>query len=82
MSYEKFTDLTEEKKLAFVRENFSFSESEKGWLNSEGDFCGTTENDVILALIDLEHEEINTMGDCMGGYCVTPPKLTDFVRKR
>ncbi len=77
----KFIDLPEDEQRSYVHEHFTFDAKQEGWLNNEGLFCGRHEDDVIAALIDLEDAEINSIGDCMSGYCVTPPKLADFVRK-
>ncbi len=76
----KFVDCSVEEQQAFVRNTFSFTDH-KGWFSNEGIFVGLTIEDVIKALIDLEHAEINSIGDCMTGFCVTPPKIEDFVRK-
>ncbi len=77
----KFVDFSPEERDAYIREKFVYDES-NGWLSPEGEFVGESIEDVSLALIDSEDAEINSIGDCMTGFCVTPPKLTDFVRKK
>ncbi|WP_319550181.1 hypothetical protein [Desulfogranum marinum] len=76
----KFIDKTQEEQQAHVRQNFAYTDNQ-GWFSLDGEFAGATLEDVIKALIDLEDAEINSIGDCMSGFCVTPPKLSDFVRK-
>jgi hypothetical protein len=78
----KFIDLSPDKKEEYVRENFIYNTSADGWYSETGEFAGANIEDVIAALIDLEDAEINSIGDCMSGFCVTPPKLSDFVRKK
>lgn len=77
----KFVDLSREKQLAYVCDHFIYKKGE-GWHNSNDEFCGQTKDDVIRAMIDLEDAEINSIGDCMSGYCVTPPQFMDFVQKK
>lgn len=76
----KFVDLTVEEQKAQVHARFEYND-DLGWTTAEGDFIGSTIEDVVQAMIDFEDAEINSIGDCMSGFCVTPPKLTDFVRK-
>lgn len=76
----KFIDKSSEEQRQHVAEHFTWKE-EQGWFSAEGEFVGATAEDVIAALIDLEDAEINSIGDCMTGFCVTPPKLAEFVRK-
>ena len=47
----------------------------------DGIFAGTSEEDVIAALLELKEAEIAGIGDCMGGYSMISPKLQDFIRK-
>ena len=76
----KFIDKTQEEKQTYVQQHFTYTENQ-GWFSLEGEFAGVTLEAVVQALIDLEDAEINSIGDCMSGFCVTPPKLSDFVRK-
>ncbi len=76
----KFFSLSREAQEQHVRDNFEHR-GNSGWFTQEDTFAGATINDVIAALIDLEDATINAVGDCMSGFCVTPPKLDDFVRK-
>ncbi|WP_028579929.1 hypothetical protein [Desulfogranum japonicum] len=76
----KFISLSREAQEKHVQEHFKYKES-SGWYTADNEFAGSTIGDVIAALIDLEDAEINSIGDCMSGFCVTPPKLRDFVRK-
>jgi len=76
----KFIDLPQQAQVAHVHDHFDFRQ-EAGWYTKEGEFAGANEQDVIAALIDLEEAEINSIGDCMTGFCVVQPKFTDFVRK-
>lgn len=80
MPFEKFVDLPKDRQLEQVRTRFH-SQGDEGWFTPEGLFAGSTEEEVIAALIDLEDAEINTIGDCMTGSCMVPPRLEDFVRK-
>ncbi|WP_028584890.1 hypothetical protein [Desulfogranum mediterraneum] len=80
MLSEKFVQQDPAAQEAYVRAHFSYR-PDQGWFSREDEFCGTSVAEVIRALIDLEDAEINSIGDCMSGYCVTPPKLSDFVRK-
>ena len=80
MQADKFIDLTREQQREQVSNRFQFREG-AGWYTPEGIFAGRSAEDVIAALIDLEEAEINTMGDCMTGCCMVPPRLEDFVRK-
>lgn len=80
MHGDKFIDLAPEEQRAQVRHRFQFRK-DAGWFTPEGIFAGRSEEDVIAALIDLEEAEINTIGDCMTGCCMVPPRLEDFVRK-
>ncbi len=76
----KFIDISWDEKIEYVTSRFSSQEG-KGWFTGEDEFVGASIEDVIAALIDLEDAEINAIGDCMSGYCLTQPKLSDFVRK-
>ena len=76
----KFIDKTQDEKQAYVQQHFTYTENQ-GWFSQEGEFAGGTLEAVVLALVDLEDAEINSIGDCMSGFCVTPPKLSEFVRK-
>lgn len=76
----KFIDKPQAEQHRYVQEQFVCKEGE-GWFTAEGEYAGATVEDVVLALIDLEDAAINSIGDCMSGFCVTPPTLTDFVRK-
>lgn len=76
----KFVDLTREQQREEVHNRFRFQEN-AGWFTPEGVFAGSNVKEVIAALIDLEEAEINTIGDCMTGCCMVPPRLEDFVRK-
>jgi len=80
MYADKFVDLTGEQQREAVNSRFRFQEN-AGWFTPEGVFAGRSAEDVIAALIDLEEAEINTIGDCMTGCCMVPPRLEDFVRK-
>jgi hypothetical protein len=80
MHADKFVDLTSEQQREEVNNRFRFQES-SGWFTPEGVYAGRNTEDVIAALIDLEEAEINTIGDCMTGCCMVPPRLEDFVRK-
>ena len=80
MHTDKFIDLPQAQQKEQVRNRFQFREK-AGWFTPQGLFVGSTMEDVIAALIDLEEAEINTIGDCMTGCCVVPPRLEDFVRK-
>ncbi|MGI6656422.1 MAG: hypothetical protein ACOX5Z_06300 [Desulfobulbus sp.] len=75
-----FSTLSAAEQRHEVRRRFHLQEG-VGWHSGEGVFVGTTEEDVIAALIDLEEAEINAIGDCMGGCPMIQPKLEDFVRK-
>ncbi len=77
----KFVDLSLEEQIRHVAACFSYQEG-KGWFSNEGEFAGMSLEKVIAALIDFEDAEINAIGDCMSGYCLTQPKLSDFVRKQ
>lgn len=76
----KFIDKTQEEQQAYVQQNFTYTDNQ-GWFSQDGEFAGMSLEDVVKALVDLEDAEINSIGDCMSGFCVTPPKLSDFVRK-
>lgn len=76
---DKFIDLTREQQTEQVKAQFQFREA-AGWFTADGIFAGKSVDDVIAALIDLEEAEINSIGDCMTGFCVVQPKLEDFVR--
>jgi|GEM_PF-1172740 len=76
----KFIDKSSEEQQRYVEEQFT-RKQDQGWFSAAGEFVGATVEDVIEALIDLEDAEINSIGDCMSGFCVTPPKLADFVRR-
>jgi hypothetical protein len=80
MQDEKFVELTREQQMAAVKARFQYREG-TGWFTSQGIFAGTTEAEVIDALIDLEEAEINAIGDCMGGCSMLTPRLEDFIRK-
>lgn len=80
MHADKFMDLTSKQQREEVNNRFRFQENE-GWFTPYGVFAGRNAEDVIAALIDLEEAEINTIGDCMTGCCMVPPRLEDFVRK-
>ena len=80
MHSDKFIDLTLVQQKEQVNSRFQFREG-AGWFTAEGFFSGRSTEDVIAALIDLEEAEINTIGDCMTGCCMVPPRLEDFVRK-
>lgn len=80
MQADKFMDLPQEQQQQQVHDRFRFREK-AGWFTPLGLFVGSTMEDVIAALIDLEEAEINTIGDCMTGCCMVPPRLEDFVRK-
>ena len=77
----KFIDLPEGGKKEHIKANFVYKENQ-GWFTPEGEYAGADMNEVIRVLIDLEDAEINSIGDCMSGMCVTPPKLSDFVKKK
>lgn len=81
MEERAFVTWSSEQQRRYVEDNFFFRPG-AGWFNGEGDFCGLSCADVIAALIDLEYAEINSIGDCMSGFCVTPPNLTDFVKNK
>ncbi len=76
----KFVALSLSEQKEYIHANF-IKKPGQGWFTLDGEYAGANQQDVIKALIDLEDEKINTMGDCMTGMCVTPPKLSDFVRK-
>ena len=76
----KFYDLTPDQQQQEVRARYQHRPG-SGWFTAEGMFVGSTEEDVIAALIDFEEAEINAVGDCMTGFCMVAPKLEDFVRK-
>jgi hypothetical protein len=80
MHADKFMDLPQAQQKEQVTIRFQFREG-AGWFTLEGVFVGRSVEDVIAALIDLEEAEINTIGDCMTGCCMVPPRLEDFVRK-
>ena len=80
MHADKFIDLTLVQQKEQVNNRFQFREG-VGWFTPEGFFAGRYMEEVIAALIDLEEAEINTIGDCMTGCCMVPPRLEDFVRK-
>ncbi len=80
MLADKFIDLSQEQQRAEVKSRFQFKKDE-GWFTPEGVFVGKSVADVIAALIDLEEAEINTIGDCMTGCCMVPPRIEDFVRR-
>ncbi len=80
MNKQKFVELSPDEQHKHVAEKFEFKK-EKGWFTADGLFAGRSTEDVIAALIDLEDAEINSIGDCMTGFCVTPPTLEQFVRK-
>ena len=77
----KFIDLPEEDKKDYIKAAFVFKE-DQGWFSSKGEYAGADIEEVIKVLIDLEDAEINSIGDCMSGMCVTPPQLSDFVKKK
>lgn len=76
----KFVDLSSEEQLAQVKARFAYKPGQ-GWFTPEGLYVGKDAGQVIAALIDLEAAEIEAVGDCMGGCCMVPPMLEDFVRK-
>lgn len=76
----KFVDLSLDKQLESVRKRFQWKEG-AGWFTTDDVFAGSSEADVIAALIDLEAAEISAIGDCMGGCCMVAPRLEEFVRK-
>lgn len=76
----KFVDLSGDEQLAQIKERFQYKPAQ-GWFTPEGLYVGQDAGQVIRALIDLEAAEIEAVGDCMGGCCMVPPKLEDFVRK-
>ena len=76
----KFIDLALKEQKQEVHSRFQYR-PDSGWFTAEGMFVGSSEEEVIAALIDLEEAEINSVGDCMTGFCVVAPKLEDFVRK-
>jgi hypothetical protein len=80
MHADKFIDLPQTQQKEQVDLRFQFREG-VGWFTAENVFVGRSVEDVIAALIDLEEAEINTIGDCMTGCCMVPPRLEDFVRK-
>lgn len=80
MHTQKFVDLPPEEQLEQVKARFHYRPG-KGWFAPEGLYVGQDSGQVIAALIDLEAAEIEAIGDCMGGCCMVPPKLEDFVRK-
>lgn len=77
----KFIDLPEEEKQEHIKATFIYKD-DQGWFSTEGEYAGADIKEVIRVLIDLEDTEINSIGDCMSGMCVTPPNLSDFVKKR
>lgn len=81
MQADKFVDLTRERQMAQIHSRFQFREG-AGWFTQDGAFAGERAEDVIAALIDWEEAEINTIGDCMTGCCMVPPRFEDFVRKK
>ncbi len=80
MKKRKFVELSREEKIEHVENHFEFKDG-GGWFSADGVFAGMSPQDVIAALIDFEDAEINSIGDCMAGYCLTQPKFSDFVRK-
>ena len=76
----KFVDLSVDEQLESVRKHFQWKEG-VGWFTIDGIFAGSSEVDVIAALVDLEAAEISAIGDCMGGCCMVAPRLEEFVRK-
>ncbi len=81
MYTDKFVNLSDSKKKDYINDKFIYK-AEQGWFTPEGEYAGADMKEVIEVLIDLEDAEINSIGDCMSGMCVSPPKLSDFVRKR
>ncbi len=80
MKKRKFVDLSRKEQVEHVEKYFKFKDG-GGWFAADGVFAGVSLQDVIAALIDFEDAEINSIGDCMSGYCLTQPKFSDFVRK-
>ncbi len=78
----KFVDLSKKERELFINEKFKYDTASNAWYTAKGEFAGSSVEDVVEALIDLEDAEINSIGDCMTGFCVTPPKLSDFVRNK
>jgi hypothetical protein len=76
----KYVDLSLDEQLETVRKRFQWKKG-VGWFTADGVFVGSSEGDVIAALIDLEAAEISAIGDCMGGCCMVAPGLEEFVRK-
>lgn len=76
----KFVDLSLDEQLKTVRKRFQWKDG-AGWFTADGIFAGSSEGDVIAALVDLEAAEISAIGDCMGGCCMVAPRLEEFVRK-
>ncbi len=80
MKNKKFVDLSQDEQVVHVTSCFTLRDGH-GWYGADGEFAGASVEDVIGALIDFEDAEINAIGDCMTGYCLTQPRLSDFVRK-
>ncbi len=80
MKNRKYVDLSQDEQAAYVASNFTLRDGH-GWYSTEGEFAGASMEDVIGALVDFEDAEINAIGDCMTGYCLTQPRFLDFVRK-
>ncbi len=76
----KFVDLSLAEQLKTVKKRFQWKAG-AGWFTADGIFAGSSEVDVIAALVDLEAAEISAIGDCMGGCCMVAPRLEEFVRK-
>lgn len=77
----KFVDLPRQEQVEQVRQSFCH-QAGQGWFTPEGVYAGSTTEEVVMALIELEDAEINAIGDCMTGSCMLMPRLEDFVKKR